>query len=102
MLTRIVKAKANGYVTFIRGYVRMLMMDDTRDDWADRAKRLLKVELKRADVSYEELATRLTAIGVPETKGSITVKISRGGFPLWFFLAAMKAIGREHIRIDDA
>lgn len=77
-------------------------MDDMRDDWAERAKRLIKVELKRADVTYEELARRLTEIGVAETKGSVTVKISRGGFPMWFFLAAMKAIGREHIRIDEA
>ena len=77
-------------------------MEDKRDEWADRAKRLIKVELKRADVTYEELARRLTEIGVEETKGSVTVKISRGGFPLWFFLAAMKATGREHIRIDDA
>lgn len=49
-------------------------------EYADRTKRYLKGELKRAGVSYAELAQRLTEKGLPETEGSITVKINRGGF----------------------
>ena len=70
-------------------------------DWGERAKRLVKAELKRADVTYEELAIRLTKMGVPETKASVSNKISRGSFPASFFLAAMKAIGRDIVRLDD-
>lgn len=70
-------------------------------DWGERAKRLVKAELKRADVTYEDLAARLTEMGVPETKASVSNKISRGGFPASFFLAAMKAIGRDVVRLDD-
>jgi hypothetical protein len=33
-----------------------------------------KAELKRAGVSYAELAQRLTDAGLPETEGSITVR----------------------------
>ena len=33
-------------------------------EWADRAKRFLKAELKRADVTYEELASRLREHGL--------------------------------------
>jgi hypothetical protein len=73
----------------------------TSEEWAGRAKRYLKAELKRADVGYAELARRLMEMGVPESEGSITVKINRGAFPAWFFFAAMKAIGRETVRIDD-
>jgi hypothetical protein len=76
-------------------------MAGTNDEWTERAKRLIKVELKRADVGYDELAKRLGEMGIEETAASITMKISRGAFPMWFFLAAMKSIGREHIRIDD-
>ena len=32
--------------------------------WEDRAKRYLKVEMKRADVSYQELADRLKKHGL--------------------------------------
>jgi hypothetical protein len=39
-------------------------------DWADRAKRFLKAELKRADVTYEELARRLRDMGYEETKSA--------------------------------
>ena len=75
-------------------------MDDNRDKWAEHAKRHLKAELKRADVGYDELAQRLSAIGVPETVGSITVKINRGAFPAWFLFATMKVLEREMIRLE--
>ncbi|MBV9814029.1 MAG: hypothetical protein JO326_14870 [Acetobacteraceae bacterium] len=71
------------------------------DEWGERAKRFIKAELKRADVTYEELAARLTGLGMPETKASVSNKISRGGFPASFFLASMKAIGRDVVRLDD-
>ena len=34
-------------------------------EWAQRAARHLKAELKRADVTYEELAKRLKKHGLP-------------------------------------
>ncbi len=70
------------------------------EEWARRAKLHLKAELKRADVGYAELARRLTEMEIPETEGSITVKINRGGFPAWFMLAALKAIGAREMRVD--
>lgn len=70
-------------------------------EWADRIKRHLKAELKRADVTYEELARRMTEMGLDETKVSVASKLSRGGFGATFFLAAMKAIGRDVLRLDD-
>jgi hypothetical protein len=69
--------------------------------WAERAKRYLKAELKRAGVGYAELARRLTEMGLPETEASITVKINRGGFPAWFLIAAMEAIGASSLRLSD-
>ncbi len=76
-------------------------MADAREEWADRSKRLLKAELKRAGVGYDELARRLEEMGLHETVGSITVKVNRGAFPAWFMFAVMKAIGRDVIRIED-
>jgi hypothetical protein len=70
-------------------------------EWADRAKRFLKAELKRADVTYEELARRLREHGLEETESSISNKLSRGTFAAIFFLATMKAIGRESVNLAD-
>lgn len=75
-------------------------MAATSADYADRAKRYLKAELKRADVGYKELAERLTSMGLQESEGSITVKINRGAFPAWFLIAAMEAIAVTSLRLD--
>ena len=74
----------------------------TKGEWADRAKRFLKAELKRADITYEELARRLREHhGLNETKISVANKLSRGTFPATFFIAAMKAIGRQTVNLEE-
>jgi hypothetical protein len=76
--------------------------EEAERQWADRAKRFLKAELKRADVTYEELARRLREHhGLNETKVSVANKLSRGTFPATFFIAAMKAIDRENVNLAD-
>ena len=70
-------------------------------EWANRARRYVKAELKRAEVSYAELARRLKEHGLEETEASITAKLNRGTFAATFFLATMKAIGREQVNIAD-
>ena len=75
-------------------------MAATSEEWATLAKRLLKSELKRAGVGYVDLAARLTEMGLPETEGSITVKINRGAFPAWFLFAVMRSIGVSSLRLE--
>ena len=70
-------------------------------EWADRARRFVKAELKRAEVSYAELARRLKDHGLEETEASITAKLNRGTFAATFFLATMKALGRETVNLTD-
>ena len=69
--------------------------------WEERAKRLLKAELARADVGYRELAERLKKHGLKETEASIANKISRGTFSATFLLAALIAIEAEIVRLDN-
>ena len=69
--------------------------------WEERAKRFLKGELKRADVSYQELAKRLEKHGFKETEASIANKLSRGTFAATFFLAALVALEVQGIRLED-
>ena len=75
-------------------------MAEAQDHWQNLAKRHIKAELKRADVGYAELARRLSEMGLPETEGSITVKINRGAFPVWFLFAVMHAVGAHTLRLD--
>ena len=68
---------------------------------AERAKRFIKAELKRADVTYGALADRLKQMGLEESEASVANKLSRGTFPATFFVAVMKAIGREQVNLAD-
>ena len=69
--------------------------------WEERASRFLKAELKRADVTYEELAVRLKKHGLDETKASIAAKLGRGTFAATFFLATLAALELNGIRMED-
>jgi len=72
-----------------------------KPSWEDRARRLLKAELARADIGYRELAERLKKHGLKETEASIANKISRGTFSATFLLASLVAIGAETVRLED-
>jgi hypothetical protein len=61
----------------------------------------LKAEPKRTDIDYAAPARRMTEMGLPETEGSITVKINQGAFPAWFLFAVMRAIGAPTLRLEQ-
>ncbi len=73
----------------------------TGKSWEDRARLFLKAEIKRADITYEELARRLEGHGIKENAASIANKLARGTFAATFFLATMRAIGRENVNLAD-
>jgi hypothetical protein len=68
---------------------------------AERASRFVKAELKRANITYDELAERLKEHGLSETQNSIAAKLKRGTFAATFFIAVMAAIGRETVAIAE-
>ena len=71
-------------------------------EWADRTARYVKAQLKRHDITYDELAERLKPLGYEgETRASIANKLARGTFPAPFLLAAMAAIEEAAIKIED-
>jgi len=73
----------------------------TETEIAERLARFVKAELKRANVTYEELAARLKEHGLEETRNSIAAKLKRGSFPATFLVAVMAAIGREQVDLAD-
>ena len=70
-------------------------------EFEERAKNLLKAELKRRGMSYRDLAARLAAIGVGETERNLNNKISRGGFSAAFFLQCLSAIGCRTLGLES-
>ena len=72
----------------------------TEQEWAEWAARYLKVELKRAEITYEELAERLQAHGFEETKASIANKLARATLSANFFLASLAVVGHTQVAFD--
>jgi hypothetical protein len=78
----------------------MASIAKTEAELAERASRFLKAELKRADVTYEELAKRLRDRGLEETRDSVAAKLKRGTFAATFFLAVVAALELSSIEMD--
>ena len=98
ILDIVVNGENIGYDDFYRGNGEARMKDD---DWAERAKGLLKAELKRRGLGYRDLAERLTAAGTPENERNLANKISRGGFTAAFLLQCLSVIGCQALRLDE-
>ncbi len=70
-------------------------------NWNTTAANILKSEIKRRGLTYDQLNEKLLAIGIQETTNSIKVKISRGAFQFAFFLQCAAAIGIKTLRLDE-
>ncbi|MDP1700430.1 MAG: DUF6471 domain-containing protein [Aestuariivirga sp.] len=68
-------------------------------EFEEKAKNLLKGELKRKGVTYAQLAEKLGAMGISETERNLNNKISRGGFTAAFFVQCLTAIGVTEVRL---
>jgi urease accessory protein UreF len=68
---------------------------------ATRTSRFLKAEMKRAGVTYTELAKRLKDHGLEETEASITSKLARGTFAATFLIATLAALEMDGVRLED-
>lgn len=69
--------------------------------WVERAKGLLKAELKRRNLTYRDLADKLTAAGSPEDERNLRNKVARGSFTAAFLLQCLAVVGCHTVRIDD-
>lgn len=73
----------------------------TERELAEKTSRYIKAEMKRAGVTYAELAKRLEAHGLKETEASIANKLSRGTIAATFLLATVSALEMEGVRLED-
>jgi len=74
----------------------------TEAEIAARAARFLKGELKKAGMTYDDLAERLAKHGLKgETRNSITSKLARGTFAATFFLACLAALELPGVVLED-
>lgn len=65
----------------------------THAEWENEVKGMLKAEIKRRNMTYEQLAEKLAEIGVNDSARNIINKINRGTFSAVFFVQCLRAIG---------
>lgn len=73
---------------------------DGETDWHGLIKGMLKAEIKRRNLTYEQVSAKLAEIGVQETPTNLRTKISRGGFSAVFFVQCLRAVGAKEVRLD--
>ena len=78
---------------------RVIVADETH--WEDRAKGLLKSEIKRRNLTYAQVVDRLASMGVQEDERNFRNKVARGKFTAAFLLQCLEAIGAQSVRLDD-
>ena len=69
-------------------------------DYEERAKNILKGELKRRGITYAQLAEKLRERGAQESERNLANKISRGSFTAAFFMMCMDAIGVRQVSLE--
>ena len=70
-------------------------------EWVDLVKGMLKAEMKRRNMTYDHLVTKLAEIGVHDNTQNLRTKISRGGFSAVFLVQCLKAMGCSTVRLED-
>ena len=73
--------------------------DPVNVDYENKAKNILKAELKRRGITYAQLAELLGEKGVQENERNLNNKISRGGFSAAFMILCLESIGCSDLRL---
>jgi Domain of unknown function (DUF6471) len=73
----------------------------TDDQWVNLVKGILRAEMTRRGITYEQLAEKLAELGVKDTAVNIRNKVARGGFSAVFFVQCLRAIGCRAITLDN-
>ncbi|MBL8659707.1 MAG: hypothetical protein JNM75_08125 [Rhodospirillales bacterium] len=72
----------------------------SNDDWVNLVKGILRAEMARRGITYDQLAARLAELGVQDTAVNIRNKVARGGFSAVFFVQCLRAVGCAKIDLD--
>ena len=67
------------------------------EQWADLLRRLVKAELARRAVSYDELSEKLAAIGVEKSASNLSTSINSGAFGAQLLLQILTVIGSRQL-----
>ena len=71
-----------------------------RTDWEAKARGLLRAEMAKQGLTYNQLVERLKAVGVTDDERNLRNKVSRGKFTAAFLLQCLAALGTHTLHLD--
>lgn len=71
-----------------------------KTDWEKMASNLLKAEMTRRGVNYDDLRLALAKLGIEKSTHNLTKTINLGKFSFAFFLQCAKAIGLDKLQLE--
>ena len=69
--------------------------------WRNTVQRLLKTEMSRHDVRYQELSERLAAIGVEQSADNLRNKVNKGILGADLLLQIMSVLNVKSLSMAD-
>ena len=72
---------------------------DLEKYWDDLPRALVKSEMKRQNLTYEELAFLLGQLGIKESAANLRNKINRGNFGATFFMQCISCLRCDLIQV---
>ncbi len=71
----------------------------TDREWHDLVKGILRGEMARRGITYDQLVAKLAEIGVKEEPKNVRNKVARGGFSAVFFVQCLRAVGCQSLAL---
>jgi 3-mercaptopyruvate sulfurtransferase SseA len=73
----------------------------TDAEWQAEVKGMLRAEMTRRGITYDQLMARLAEIGVKIDPHVLRNKVARGGFSAVFFVQCLRALGCKTVSISE-
>lgn len=72
---------------------------ENKANWEMQARQILKNEIKKKNLTYQQLCERLAVIGVVEKPENIANKISRGRFSAVFLIQCLTVLESKKLNL---
>jgi hypothetical protein len=77
-------------------------MNTNVDYWYVISSKILRAEMAKRKITYEDLVSKLQAIGVQINVGNLRVRVSKGAFSAALLIQCLRAMGIKSLSLEDS
>lgn len=72
------------------------------DYWYTISSKILRAEMAKRKITYQDLVNKLRAVGVQINAGNLRVRVSKGAFSAALLIQCLRAMGIRNLSIEDS